>query len=236
MTVAVTSTRELTIDQVVKLAWRCAGLLSVDANPTEGQYGIGRELLETMTDELVTQGLFARSVDFYNLTLVAGTHIYSLPNTTVDVIGNGAYLEPGESLTQASGETTVQPIDRAMYQSISAKSSSGSPTMYYLHRVSAPPSVYFWPIPSEAGTVRFQVQKLLADCDTGASTLDVERFWVRGLVWALAAEIAASQSLPAPTVMRLEGKAEGLLRRARSYASEHINLSFQMGHRTPWSS
>ena len=236
MTISSVRTRELSIDQIVRRAWQVAGLFPPDgAVLTEGQLSLGRDLLEALSDSLVTEGLFARTVDWYELPLEAGTHIYTMPDTTSDVVGTAMWIADGESLTQASGERQVKPIDRATYQTISAKSTSGQPTMYYMHRVTAPPQVYLWPIPSETATIRFQVQKLLADCDSGTATPDVERFWVRGIIWALAAEIASSQSLPGQTVVRLEGKAEALLQKARSYANQNVNIQFRLGHSTPWS-
>lgn len=236
MTISTVRTRELNIDTIVRRAWQCAGLFPVDgATLTEGQAALGRDLLEVLSDSLVTEGLFARTVDWYNLTLVADTHIYDMPDTTADVVGTAMWIADGESLTQASGERQVKPIDRATYQTISAKNATGQPTMYYMHRVTAPPKVYLWPIPDSAATIRFQVQKLLADCNTGTATPDVERFWVRGIIWALAAEIASSQNLPGGTVVRLEQKAESLLQKARSYANQNVNLQFRLGHSTPWS-
>lgn len=236
MTVSSSTTREFSVNKIVTMALRKAGQLNVEEEATEAALGAGRDLLETVLDHLQTQGLSARQAKFYELELTEGTHIYTMPESTMDVVGTAMFIdETNTSTTQTEGETHVQPIDRQRYQTLSSKGATGRPTLYYTHREATLVQVWLWPVPSEGGTIRFQTQRLLADVQQGQNTVDLERYWTRCLVQTLAAEIAEDAGLSVAKVASMEAKAARLLQACKSYSMQHVNTQVRFGHRTSWS-
>lgn len=232
MTVASESTREFDINLIVRRAFQVAGLLHASSQPDENDFALGRDLLETVIRHLSTRGIIARTVAFYDLELTAGTYRYSMPSTVLDVFGDAMYIDPDEDPAEAAGELLVSPIDRQRWQTLTSKNAESAPTLYYAHRETTPVEVFFWPIPSEAGTVRLQTQRLLANCNEGTATVDLESYWTRCLVWTLSAELAAAKTLPVGRIAYFEGKAAGLLEDCLNFAHQHVSIDPIFAHRT----
>jgi hypothetical protein len=198
VTISLTVGRRLTVGQVIKTGLELAGLLHPAQQPSLADKQSARILLDVMISELEIGGGGARAVTFYNLPLTVGTYRYSLPDWIVGVPGEGMYIPAGTAdLTKATGESTINQIDRERWHMISTKNAPTSrPSMFYLNRVLDELAVWFWGIPDEAGTVRFQVQRMLANCDDDNATVDLEPFWMSWLCWELSWQWAASKTLP----------------------------------------
>jgi hypothetical protein len=235
MTVMKTNTRRLTIGTMLKRAAQLAGLCEATQDISEGLQTLGIDLLELTVDELQGHGVFARSVSFYALPLVVDQYVYTAPAGALDFTGDGKYIAPGQTLDRPDGETLVAKMDRESWQNISSKGSKGRPTRYYVHRELDQPQVWFWPIPDEAGTVRLQEHRRLADCTDTSATVDLDTFWGTFLVHRIAALYAEAQSLPMDKIMRLEGKASDALRVAKNMAHQQEPNQVMLDHPTAWS-
>lgn len=233
MTVNASSTLELNITQVVKLALQTAGLAPAGVQTSgvqwENMARQGRELLDVLVDALQTRGAFARSVEFYDLDVTSGTSEYALPGTTVSVVGDGMFAPDGED-----AQTVVRPTSMSEYQLISDKTSSGRPTLYWA-QLHATVSVILWPVPDADGTLTLQRQRLLADNNDGSATLDLERYWTRYVMYMLAHDLAVANSLPVERCGYLNMMAERELTLCKSKATGKAPSTLISVHRTQWS-
>lgn len=238
MTVSTTSAKEYNVGQIVTIAHRQAGLSGDGVTPTESQMLAGVDLLGLIVQSTAAKGFFAKTVDFYNLTLIAADYTYSLPTNVIDVIGNAMYIPPGfTDVTQAAAETYVSAATREQWHSTSGKGSQGVPSFYWANRTASAVEVRLWPVPSSSeagGVVRFQVHRLRADVTDRTTTVDVERFWTEWLVYQLAADLAIGAALPINRVQMLEAKAAGKLRDATAMAKENAPMRVRLDHRTSW--
>lgn len=238
MAVATTSTRELDVTQICLAAYKLAGLMPNEAGAAGVQWDrrtpFAKDLLQTILDELSSEGVFARAVSFLNLTLVSGTYIYSLPASVFDVIENGAYIAASETdITKASSETPVVQRDRETWQTMSAKAAASRPVIFFTDRDANPIQVRLWPIPDEAATIRFQCHRLLADVTDGNATVDLERFWQQYLMWELAHQLAVSAN-KLEHAQYLSAQAATKKERAKAQANQGTSSYMYLDHETAW--
>lgn len=236
MTVASTRTRRLKIDQIVTAAYRLAGLLNEHQTPDVAKKNAAYDLLETMLKLNQVTGLFAREVVFETITLTSGTNEYNLSENTFDVIADGMYIEASDpDPTKARAEMVVTQIDREQRQTIQAKNATAVPTMFYVDRTADIVKVWLWPIPNEAGRIRFQVHRFVADSFDGNATPDLEVYWEQWEIWELAHQLATANSLNMTRILHLKGKADELLMVCRAAANPNGSQQAYADHVTPWS-
>lgn len=232
MTVSAKVGRRLTVGTMLRRAAQLAGVLGSGQQLSAGDKEMARDHLELIIDELATEGVFARDIDFFVQNLVAGTFTYDMPTNYFDVIGDGMYIPAGTAdLTKASGETLVVQVTRERWHEISAKDAqSGRTTIFYTNRENDTTQLVFWPIPDENGYVRVQAQRFLSDCDDDNLTIDLQPFWMSFLLWELSMHIAESKSMPNDKIGRLRGKAEDFKKRARGKANQHPSTQMVVHH------
>lgn len=230
MAISASTGREFTIGQHIALAYKTAGLLEASQEPSAADYNLGRQVLENILDSLEIHGVFARAVTFHELTLVVDQYIYDMPAWVMEVIRSGAYIDPDETVSAASGETPVEQIRREQWQAISNKSATGRPTRYFTDRNANLQSVYLWPIPDEAGTIRFQVIRHLADADDNAATLDLERYWNKYIQYALCSALCEAKSQPVGRISYYESKARKELQGCTNKANEFTGNQIYLDH------
>lgn len=233
MTANSTTTRELDINKIVLRAYQQAGLADAQ-QPMVGadwdaKAAMARDFLETMLDSLHAEGVFARSVDFYDVTVTAGTATYSLPSSTLDVVGDATFVETG-----GSTELVVRPASREEYHTLSRKDAQGTPHMYYLHRM-ATLQIYLYLTPNKAGTLKLQRHRLLGDADDGSATLDLQRYWTEWAIWSLAHKLSAAAKHSVQRLAYLDAQAKYYLRKAKGYAHQHVPNIATVRHSTQWS-
>lgn len=224
MTIAATRGTELNIDEILTLGLQMSGVLDAGQPADEVDLGMGRQVLGAVSDALLVEGTYARSVEFFEVTLTAGTAFYSMSSDVLDIIGDGAYIDPSNASTaNASGETPVVQMDREEWQRLSTKDSDGRPYKFYLHRAKTPLQVRLWPTPDEAGTIRFQAQQLTADTTDGSKTADYRKVWTQYLIWEMAHHFAVAKSLPVDKLSYLHKRAKELKDVARGFGQQNVN-------------
>ena len=226
MTISTTVGTRLTIGQVSKTAFELAGLLHPAQNLSSADKQMARTLLDVIIQELEI-GNGARAVSFYNLPLAGDsvTYRYSLPSTYVGVIGEGMYIPAGTTdLTRATGESTINQIDRQRWHAISTKAAtSNRPSQFFVERELDALAVWFWPVPAEAGTVRLQLQRMLANCDDDNATIDLEPYWMSFLCWELGSHVAKAKNLPAESWTGMMNVAAAKKKVARGKANQAVD-------------
>lgn len=239
MTIATTHALTMNVQQIVLRAFQTAGLMGAEqgaGGPTwEAKFSFARDILQTMLDDLGTEGNFARAIEMELVTLTPGVYVYTLPSTIYDLVEDGSYIAAGQDVLAASGETPVKQIDREQWQRLSAKNAEGMPVMFWTKRDTFPIQAYVWPTPSEAGTIRFQGHRLLADVSPGTVTVDLERFWVSYLVWRLAYHLAVANSLDEGRCGMLKMESEEKLRKAKGAANQSVPNQIVLNHASGWS-
>lgn len=232
MTVNTTSTRELSIDRLVYLAIQKAGMLPAGA-PRSGtqweNYAVqARDFLEVEIDSLQAEGMLSRALELYDVTLVAGTATYALPATTLGVVGDAMYAAPS-----ATNQTVVRSIDMARYQLISDKETEGTPSLYWPQALGTV-TLYVWPVPDAAGTLTIPRHRLLADNDDGTRTVDLERYWAKFLINAVAHEVAQAGGIDPNKLGYIRSERERFLQRARSQSASATPGQVVCTHTSAW--
>jgi hypothetical protein len=237
MTVSTSRATEMTVDQIVRRAWQMAGLMPVEEGTSGPSWAersdFGRTMLDVILDGLQTEGAYARQVVLENTTLTAADYTYTMSDYVLDIVGDGMYIDASETdLTKAAGETLVRQISREQWHELGAKDSSGRPSQFFFDRSLL--EVKLWPIPDEAGTIRFQIHKFTTDSLEGGATLELRPYWYRYLIWELAHYIATAQGLSDQRCSRYEKRAKEYKNRARAYANQNVNIQMRVAHDTPW--
>ncbi len=234
MTISSSRTQEFSISKICMMAYRSAALLSPYMGMTEQQTSAAVDFLGVIIRSPDAEGMFAKQIEFENVTLVSGTHIYTLDADILDLVGAAMYISPDNaSITQADSELFVRPISRETWQELGSKSAEGPPTMYYLHRTGASLEVRFWPVPGDSeddGVVRFQAQLLRADVTQAQNTVDFERYWTDYLVKKLASELARSNGVNMVRVQELKDEAAVALRHCKGKSNEGMGQQFILMH------
>jgi hypothetical protein len=229
MTVNANSDYEFSISQIVLLAYRKAGLVTVYDQLDEEMAGAGRLELEALVDSLQTSGQLPRAQDFIEVSVSTGVSAYNLPDNVLHPIGVAMYV------SDIDAETQIMPINAEDWHLLSSKTTTGRPTSYYTHRGGATLEVRLWPVPASDGTVRFRVHKLRADSTNGSKAADFERYWATALIWGLAYQLAMNNSQPLGKVALLKTQADEYLEKALGLARENVGFQLYPRHSTPWS-
>ena len=232
MTVMSSNTRELDINTLVLMAYQYAGVMNelqtAQGPQWDARSTYGRRHLEVIIDALGAEGIFERSMEAYDVTVVAGAESTELPADTIDV--RSAMMQNDDSnLT----EYRLDPLSRESYASLTTKAQEGPPRQFYVARTS-PMRLFLWPIPDAACVVTLQRQRLTFDNSAGASTTDLERYWMDYLVNELAARVALTNGMPMDRVMALQAKATAAQTKARGKSSSQLPNQIVVNHRGPY--
>lgn len=230
MTISTSRTGEFTVHQIVRAAYRCAGLITVGQEPSAAKAAAGRELLQFILMDLEADSLCARNTVFEDVPCVAGQAAYVLSDDALDVEGQAAYVPPGETPETAESQTSLAQLPRERWLSLTNKTAAGRPTLYWADRATSPITLRLYPVPDEAGTVRLQVQRLRASMLEGSATPDMERFFAEYLRWRLAHDLAVENSLPLDKVAYLMGMAAQRRNRMMGAASQGIADTMYVDH------
>jgi hypothetical protein len=237
VTISASTNFEFNVGEICKLAYRNAGLLSPYQGVSDPLAGAARDALQLVVNASQAKGLFARVVEFTNVTLASGTSRYTLATSILDVAGDGAFIPVGQSLTAASGEMPVASMQRDEWQGLSAKNVTSRPTRYYAHKTASAVELRLWPTPSsteDGATVRFQTHRFRADVRDAAATVDYERYWTQYLVLALAAELSRQNSMPMERVLELKASAREALEECKAQSKQRGPEQLTVSCRTGW--
>lgn len=236
MTIEAARDAEPNVGKIIRSAYRAANLISEHQQLSMAKVSEGLDELSDIVDQLEAEGVFARSVSFEDVVLTAGEGSYELGSSVIGVRGTPVYCPPGEDPERPETPTYMRMVRREEFQRLSAKDEQAHrPTLAFEDRQTAPITVKLWQLPEEAGTIRFQVQRLRANTSNVTSTMDFERYWNQYFKYQLAHNVALSGGVELPHLMHLRGLAQEYLAKAKGRANETPHHRFRMGHRTPWS-
>lgn len=242
MAIATTPSTPISINTLVLLAYKHAGLVPIEARLSGANLTAklehGRQSLELILDGLATEGFNARTTQFYDLPIVAGESQYTLPDHILDVFEDAMFVPSTNADTKhTQGELVCKQTDLATWQLLTNKGSTSTrPTLYVAMRDGATPVLRFWPVPTSSGTMRLKTVRLLGGAADGKLSPDLQRYWHDALSWMLASYLATDAQLPADKLMQLGGMAETKKRECLRYAREHTGTQLILHYPTQWSS
>jgi hypothetical protein len=185
-------------------------------------------------DGLATEGFMARTMEFYDLPMVAGESQYTLPDSILDVFEDAMFV-PGSPTNYdtkyTTGELVCKQVDLATWQTLTTKGSiSTRPTLYAAFRSGATVELRFWPVPSDAGTMRLKTVRLLGSNSDGTKQVDLHRYWFDALVWCLAYVVAVDSSMPSDKVALLLNVSEEKKKKCIAYSYEQTGTTAVLVH------
>lgn len=234
-------TTPISINTLILLAYKRAGLLPVEATLSGAnmtpKLEHGRQLLDLIIDGLAVHGFIARTQKFHDLVIVAGTSAYTLPDTILDVIEDAMFIPSFNVGTEhTTGELVCKQVDLATWQTLTTKGSESTrPQLYTAFRHGATVQLKFWPVPSDAGTMRLKTIRLLGSNADGSNNVDLHRYWFDAMVWCLAYYVAVDSSLPGDKIAFLAGVAEQKKKECIRYSFEHTNQQAVVSYPSQWS-
>lgn len=236
MPISTSPTTPIQINTLILLAYKRAGVLPVEATITganmSAKLSHGKVLLDLILDNLAVEGFMARTMDFYDLPVVAGTASYTLPDTLLDVYEDAVFTETGQTT-----ELICKQIDIATWQTLTDKTTESTrPQLYTVFKDAELPVVKLWPVPSVAGTLRLKSVRLLGDNSTVTNSPDLQRYWLDVLVWMLGWYIAVDSSMPAETIGMLQVTAMDKKKSAVRFSFERPSQQAIVSYTTQWSS
>lgn len=241
MAIASAPSTPISINMLILLAYKRAGVLPVEARLSGPnlvpKLEHGRQTLDLILDGLATEGFIARTTDFYDLPIVAGELQYTLPDTILDVFEDAMFVPSTNNDTKyTTGELVCTQVDTSTWQTLTNKgSTSPRPTLYAAFRTGATVVLRFWPAPSAAGTMRLKTVRLLGNSDDGTKSPDLQRYWHDAIIWYLAYYIAIDSSMPGDKIAMLQSIAEDKKRACVRYSFEHTPTQAVLSYQTQWS-
>lgn len=229
MAISSTPSTPISINTLILLAYKRAGLLPVEAKLSGAnmtpKLEHGRQLLDVIMDKLATEGFLARTTAFYDLPIVAGESQYTLPDSILDVHEDAMYVPSDNTDTKhTTGELVCKQVDVSTWQALTTKGTTSTrPTLYAAFRHGATVQLKFWPVPSEDGTMRLKTVRLLGGNATGTNTPDLQRYWHDALLWRLAYYVAVDSSMPSDRCALLKMEADMAKKECVRYAHEHTS-------------
>lgn len=231
-----------TIDEVILDAFKKAGLVPIE-------YGIGsdvqwaaraahgRRTLNRLLAHHSTERYFEYFVNLDVLDLAAGQHQYTLDADILNLIDDGSYIpasnDPEEEETK--GETPVKPLSGYRWNQLSSKQSSGTPCHYFIERNQTALVVRLWPVPSEAGKIRFRTHRIPGSSSVGSDNPDFKRHWEQWAVLALAYELMTDSSMPLDERALIRADRDVAFEKLKSYDTNNTAPDLVFVHATPWS-
>jgi hypothetical protein len=146
------------------------------------------------------------------------------------------YFTPSDE--QSQGETPVKPMSGFRWNQLSAKGSRGTPVHYFIERNNQNAAgsliLRLWPVPSEAGQIRFRTHRIPGSSGVGADNPDFKRHWEQWAVLALAYELMTDSGFPLAERQLIRADRDVAFEELKSYDTNNTPPDVVFAHTTPW--
>jgi len=188
-----TTTFELDIHDIIEEAYERVGVESRNGYDLK----TAARSLDLMMREWQNRGINFWTISAKTESVAANDTSSTLDTDTIDVLD--AVWRTGTGTDQ--NDRTMTRISVSEWSAIANKNQTGSPTLFWVNRLSAAPVAYLWPIPDTAGTFAYWALRQIEDTSRYSNTMDVPvRFntaMVAGLAYYLAMKTpSAIERLP----------------------------------------
>lgn len=178
-----TTAFDLDFTEIAAEAWERAGREMRSGN----DLATARRSLNLLLIEWQNKGINLWTVDEGTIPLVAGTHEYTLPNDTIDLLEHAVRTGTGTSQTDIG----ITRVSVSTYSSIPNKLSVGRPVQIWLRREPTAPVAVVWPVPDNGNyTLAYWRMRRMQDVGNGVETQDITFRFLPALVAGLAYHIA----------------------------------------------
>lgn len=193
MAVSSTSTKDMTVDEIIALAMVKAGILNPAHlhSPPAPELEVGRLFLFTRLQSMPNSSVLLRAKERVTQALTANV-------AYVEAAADTLTVEKSIVLRDSAGnDRDLTVISEAEYQSIADKDAAGTPTQAYVEKVSATETwrIHLWPVSdgTEAYSINYPRTRRLRDVEPGSVTLDLSPKWYQYIVNDLATTYAGSK-------------------------------------------
>ena len=186
--------KNIAIDEIIEEAYERIGMQGVSGN----QLRMARRSLNILFQEWGNRGLHYWQVANNSITLVADQAVYTMFRSTGDGTSDATAIYGVDDILEASFrnsnvDTPLTKINRSQYQALSNKTSTGTPTQYFVQRLidRVTITLYLTPGSSEAGKfINFYYVKRIQDVGDYTNATDVPYRFVPCMASGLAFYLA----------------------------------------------
>ena len=183
-----TTTFDLAIDEIVEEAYERCGI------QTNSGYELktARRSLNILFSEWGNRGVHLWKVALEAQALTSGTSSYTSPSSTADILE--AYISNNASVTDPASSTqdvSITKISRSEYAALPNKGAVGSPSKYYVERLTTPKiTLYLTPDASTYTYLKYYYVKKIEDSGAYTNTADVVYRFIPAMCAGLAYYLA----------------------------------------------
>jgi hypothetical protein len=225
----VTFDKNFSIDEIIEEAYERIGSQGVSGY----QLKTARRSLNILFQEWGNRGLHYWQIANNDITLVADQAVYTMFRSTGDGTSDATAVYGVDDILEAvyrnssNVDTPLTKINRSTYQALSNKTSTGTPTQYYVQRFidKVTITLYLTPGSSEAGNkLNYYYVKRIQDVGDYTNATDVPYRFVPCMVSGLAFYLAQKYAPERVQAMKLyyEDELQRALAEDGSSSSAHI--------------
>ena len=178
------------IDEIIEEAYDRLGMFTLNG----GHMKTARRSLNIMFQEWSNRGLHYWEIANNNITLVSGQAVYTMFRSTDDGTSDATAVYGVDDILEANYrnnnvDTPLTKINRSTYQGLSNKTSTGTPSQYFVQRFidKITITLYLTPGSSEAGKfLNYYYVKRIQDAGVYTNATDVPYRFVPCMVSGLA--------------------------------------------------
>lgn len=188
---------DLNMQAIAKNAYFYAGIIGPNVQPDTDQLWGAKDIINLRTKELQSEGIILRTLTQQTISLTAGTAIYAMSSSVLDIDTGHPYVSGGGI------DVPMEEYSRDMYMSLTVKTFTGQPTAYYVEKTPTI-NVYLYPVPDSTWTtMTLPVVSLLPDLNVGTDSSTLMAKYLRCLTLGVAADLALAM-MPQRTAMLLQ--------------------------------
>jgi hypothetical protein len=192
----------LTRNEIIERAYRIIGKLSVGDSLSADMLQQAVVALNSMVKSWQSRNVFLWTIREFTQALARGVASYSLASSDPPFYAfDSAYLRI------SNDDRSMDVASWRQYTDIYDKTVSGDPTLVALDNALVP-TMYVWPVPSQARTMYFTGLVKLKDFDTAGQNPDFPVRYLEALTFGLAHKLACEYGLPINERRELERLAQ----------------------------
>jgi hypothetical protein len=217
MTIVVASSSATTALTLIKRALRLLGVYSKGEDPDPDEAQDGLSALNALMGSLANEGLLVHARSLDEIALSAGTASLSV-GPSGDTITDRPVKALPESYIELGGVSyPLEVLTLAQYNAIGVKDTQGIPRGIYAQMDMPDATVYLYPVPSEAMTLKLWSEKQIASFGSLTTEVHLPPGYDRMLAFLLAIDLAPEfQTEPPAAVIRGAATARRSLKRTNA--------------------